>query len=487
MDDVLTSIREGRMPIWPTMAEDLQFAQFLDRSQTTVNHRKKFNVPTKAELKQKSLMDDSQYAMFDAPDKDRPEAEECIYFCGNSLGLQPKAVRFYMNSYLKTWAQIGVNGHFKQLENSPIHPYQDMAARCSELMADIVGAAPSEVVAMNTLTINLHLMMAAFYKPVGKKCKIMCEWRPFPSDWYAIESQIEWHGLVPKEAMLLVEPDDDYLMTTGHITALIDKHADELALILLPGIQYWSGQLLDIPTITAHAHKRGVTIGWDLAHAAGNVELKLHDWDVDFACWCTYKYMNAGAGAIAGCFVHSKHGDNGQTVNGQNVNGLKGWYGHDRSSRFLMDNKFVPTAGAQGFQCSNPSIVDLTCLAAALNVFEKTNMKDLTTKSRLLTSYAEHLLDQIASRYVSKDAGPEPPFRVITPKDPRFRGAQLSVLLREELMDAVSASLEANGVVCDKRKPGIIRVAPVPLYNTFADVCRFMEIFEGALPGKKEE
>jgi kynureninase len=352
-----------------------------------------------------------------------------------------------------------------------------MAADCAQKMSKIVGASSTEVVAMNTLTINLHLMMTAFYKPTEKKHKIMCEWRPFPSDFYAIESQIEWHGLDPKNSMLLVEPDDGYLISTQKILDLIDQEADSLALILLPGIQYYTGQLLDIPTITAHARKHNITIGWDLAHAAGNVELKLHEWDVDFACWCTYKYMNAGAGAIAGTFIHSKHGNNDRNF------GLKGWYGHDKSSRFLMDNKFVPTPGAQGFQCSNPSAVDLTCLAAALSVFEKTDMSALRSKALLLTAYAEHLLAEIAARNVRDGTSP---FKVITPADPRQRGTQLSVLLQEDLMEDVSAGLESNGVVCDKRKPGIIRVAPVALYNTFSDVWRFMSVFEEALQMKVE-
>lgn len=306
--------------------------------------------------------------------------------------------------------------------------------------------------------------------------------------------------------MLKVEPDDGYLISTSKILSLIDQHADELALILLPGIQYYSGQLLDIPTITAHAHSRNVLIGWDLAHAAGNVELKLHDWDVDFACWCTYKYMNAGAGSIAGAFVHEKHGDSKKNK------ALKGWYGHDKSSRFLMDNSkssrnyltitlnmsldmstnktrhsdFKPTPGAQGFQLSNPSIVDLTCLSASLSVFDQTTMHDLRAKSLLLTAYAEHLLDEIASRTSGCDDG-SPAFEIITPSDPFRRGAQLSVLLKEELMEEVSGALEGAGIICDKRKPGCIRVAPAPLYNTFGDVYRFMQTFEMAVRRKEEK
>jgi kynureninase len=467
-------LRQGQKPEWPANAESMDFAASLDSSNDILKtFRDDFIVPTKAQLARKQLKDDAKTAT-----KATSTDDEGIYFCGNSLGLQPKAVGEHLNAYLKTWGSIVVGGHFTNFEDSPLPAYQDLAAQCSQQMADIVGASPSEIVAMNTLTINLHLMMAAFYKPTEKKHKILCEWRPFPSDWYAIESQIEWHGLDPKKSMLTVEPDEGYLMSTEHICKLITDNADEIALVLLPGIQYYSGQLLDIPTITAHAHKHGLTIGWDLAHAAGNVELKLHEWDVDFACWCTYKYMNAGAGSVAGAFVHEKHGNNEHGV------GLKGWYGHDKSSRFLMDNKFVPTPGAQGFQCSNPSIVDLTCLSGTLSVFNKTSMKELREKSLLLTAYAEHLLTAIAARNI-KDG--EFPFQIISPSDPRFRGAQLSVLLKEELMEDVAAGLVEGGVVCDKRKPGIIRVAPAPLYNTFVDVKRFMEVLEGALQPKTEQ
>ncbi|PIA91659.1 Kynureninase 2 [Cercospora beticola] len=472
-------LQQGQKPSWPSNAATLEFAESLDNhNDIPKTFRKDFVVPTKSQLKRKTLHDDAQTS---APASS--VEDEAIYFCGNSLGLQPKAVSEYMSAYLKTWGSIAVGGHFTNFEDSPLVAYQDMAADCARKMAPIVGAKDAqEVVAMNTLTVNLHLMMAAFYKPdkAAKKTKIMCEWRPFPSDWYAIESQIEWHGLDPKEEMLLVRPDNEkngeYDMSTEQICNLITQHKDELALILLPGIQYYSGQLLDIPTITAHAHKHGLTIGWDLAHAAGNVELQLHDWDVDFACWCTYKYMNAGAGAIAGVFVHEKHGDSKKNK------ALKGWYGHDKSSRFLMNNQFVPTPGAGGFQLSNPSVVDLTCLSAALSVYEKTSMKELRRKALLLTAYAEELLGGISKRNVTE--GGEAPFKIITPSDPRQRGTQLSVLFKEELMEEVSAALEENGVICDKRKPGCIRVAPVPLYNTFGDVARFMQIIEAALKNK---
>lgn len=335
---------------------------------------------------------------------------------------------------------------------------------------------------MNTLTINLHLLMASFYKPDSKRFKIILEWKPFPSDYYAIESQITWHGLDPSTCMVKIEPDNrkDSLISTDRILKAIDEHADETALLLLPGIQYYSGQLFDIPKITAHAKARGIVVGWDLAHAAGNVELKLHDWDVDFACWCTYKYINAGPGAIAGAFIHERYGKVEQT--GDTVSywpRLTGWYGGDKSVRFNMDNKFIPTPGAGGYQASNPSAIDLASLSGALSVFGKTSMKELRDKALVLTAYAEHLLDQMICD--GADNGEGPLFRVISPRDPLQRGTQLSVLLRDGLLESASRILEENGVICDKRKPGVIRVAPVPLYTKFEDVWRFMRIFRMAI------
>ncbi|PNS19200.1 Kynureninase [Sphaceloma murrayae] len=467
IQQAVEQLRNGKDVSWPPNADSTSFADQLDHNESLKHFRDDFVVPTKAQLRRQTVVDD------DATKKPASDASESIiYFCGNSLGLQPKATSRYLDAYLKTWGSIAVNGHFKQLEDSPLVPYQDLAADCARKSAPLFGAAPEEIVIMNTLTVNLHLMMARFYKPTEKRHKILSEWRPFPSDFYAIESHIEWHGRSAKDSMVLIEPDEgSYIMSTSRILSIIDEHADELALILLPGIQYYSGQLLDIPVITKHARSHGITIGWDLAHAAGNVELQLHDWDVDFACWCTYKYMNGGAGSIAGAFIHSKHGNNDRNC------GLKGWYGGDKSVRFLMDNKFVPTPQAQGYQLSNPSAIDLTALSASLSVFTQTSMSALRSRSLLLTAYAEHLLASI----LDKSKSDEPLFRIITPSNPSERGAQLSVLLREDKMERVSAALEQSGVVCDKRKPGCIRVAPAPLYNTFGDVRRFMDVFGKAI------
>ena len=409
------------------------------------------------------------------------DSEQGIYFVGNSLGAQPKAVREYINAQLETWASIGVAGHFRDMGDSPLTPWQDMAEDCAKKSADLVGSSPHEIVIMNTLTANLHFMMASFYKPTEKRHKIILEWRPFPSDYYAIESQITWHGLDPEKSMVKIEPDDNSCIPVEKILATIDEHADETALLLLPGIQYYSGQYFDIPRITAHAKAKGITVGWDLAHAAGNVELKLHDWDVDFACWCTYKYINAGPGSIAGAFVHERHGKVEWPRNGSGKPSyrprLTGWYGGDKSVRFLMDNKYVPTAGAGGYQVSNPSGIDLASLSGALSVFNKTSMKDLRSKALVLTAYAEHLMDEMQASSSGKHL-----FTILTPRDPLQRGTQLSVMLaNEEMHDAVSAALEENGVMCDKRKPNVIRVAPVPLYSRFEDVWRFMQILGEAL------
>ncbi|UKZ57575.1 Kynureninase 1 [Trichoderma virens] len=478
-------LRSGAPPKFPADANSLEFAQKLD-SQDSLRHlRDEFILPTKASLKKKAL-DGSIPGQVNGSTNGTNGtngvngAEQGIYFVGNSLGAQPKAVREYVNAQLETWASVGVNGHFLDMDQSPLVQWQDMAEDCANKSADLVGASPSEIVYMSTLTVNLHMMMASFYKPDAKRHKVILEWKPFPSDHYAIESQIVWHGLDPAESMIKIEPDSDFLIPTEKVLATIDAHADSTALILLPGIQYWSGQLFDIPRITAYAKERGIVVGWDLAHAAGNVELKLHDWDVDFACWCTYKYINAGPGATGGAFVHERYGKVDFVDNSENPTyrpRLAGWYGGDKRVRFNMANTFVPTPGAAGYQVSNPSALDLASVAAALSIFNKTSMRDLRSKALVLTAYAEHLLDQINAE---ADAA-KPFFKIITPRDPAQRGTQLSVLLREGLLDNIAHALEQNGVMCDKRKPDVLRVAPVPLYSRFEDVWRFMQILRGAL------
>ncbi|KAH7375423.1 kynureninase [Plectosphaerella cucumerina] len=490
----LEQIRSAGRAKFPSNANSVEFARDLD-SQDSLRHlRDEFTLPTRGSLKKKNLNgtlpDGSKLAHAangtnghtNGTAKASDADEESVYFCGNSLGVQPKAVREYISAQLETWASIGVNGHFNAPGESPLVCWQDMAADCARKSAPIVGAHPEEVVVMNTLTVNLHLLMAAFYKPTEKRHKIILEWRPFPSDFYTFESQIQWHGLDPAKSMVQIQPDTEgeFYISTESILKTIDEHAEETALILLPGIQYYSGQLFDIPTITKYAQDRGIVVGWDLAHAAGNVPLKLHDWNVDFAAWCTYKYQNAGPGAIAGAFVHERHGRVERDDAGRPVfrHRLTGWYGGDKSVRFNMDNNFLPTAGAGGFQLSNPSAIDLAALSGALSVFEKTSMDALRAKALVLTAYAEHLLDGIVA---DAPAGAEAPLRIITPRNPEERGTQLSVLLRDGLLDGVAAALESAAIICDKRKPGVIRVAPVPLYCTFEDVWKFMNVLRKAV------
>ncbi|KAJ5726693.1 Kynureninase 2 [Penicillium malachiteum] len=453
-------------PVFTTTAASKQYAAALDSEDPLRELRDLFIIPSKANLASKKLA------------KPGLSEDPCIYFCGNSLGIQPKAVGKYMEAQLDTWSSIGVCGHFTTLEDSPLQQWQLLSEQASTSMCKVVGASAEEVAAMGTLTTNLHFLLASFYKPTEKRQKILMDWKAFPSDHYAIESHISWHGLDSKENMVLIGPDEgQYEISTEKIISYIDKHAEDAALLLLPGIQYYTGQLFDIPRITAHAQSHGLIVGWDLAHAYGNVEIKLHEWNVDFAAWCTYKYGNAGPGAMGGLFVHERHGQVDYSA-GEDApkfrHRLTGWYGGDRSVRFQMDNKFKPIPGANGFVISNPSVIDLTTLLAALSVFDQTSMKDLRQKSIKLTAYLEYLL--------LKDTTEETRlFEIITPSDPNARGAQLSLLLKPGLLHKVAERLQDAGIICDKREPGVVRVAPVPLYNTFSEVYTFVETFKDAL------
>ncbi|KAJ5171807.1 Kynureninase 2 [Penicillium capsulatum] len=453
-------------PTFPAEADSKEYAASLDAADPLRALRDEFIIPSKANLASKKVA------------KPGLSQDSSIYFCGNSLGIQPKAVAKYMEAQLDTWSSIGVCGHFTELEGSPLKQWQLLSEQAAGSMCKIVGAAPEEVAAMGTLTMNLHLLLASFYKPTETRRKILMDWKAFPSDHYAIESHIAWHGLDSKENMVLIGPDEgQHEIATEKIFSYIDKHASDAAVILLPGIQYYTGQLFDIPEITSYAHSRGLIVGWDLAHAYGNVELRMHEWDVDFAAWCTYKYGNAGPGAMGGLFVHEKHGQVDYSE-GEDAprfrHRLTGWYGGDRSVRFKMDNKFKPIPGAGGFVISNPSVIDLTTLCAALSVFDQTSVADLRQKSLKLTAYLEHLL--------LKDTTDENrQFEIITPSDPNARGAQLSLLLKPGLLHNVAQQLQDAGIICDKREPGVVRVAPVPLYNTFSEVREFVEVFKGAL------
>jgi kynureninase len=403
--------------------------------------------------------------------------------CGNSLGLQPKRTRQYLDLYLTTWASQGVYGHFKPFDDALTNPWMNLDDQASAAMAPIVGALPSEVAVMQTLTANLHFLLASFYRPNRFRSKILIEAKAFPSDHFVAQSHIRHHGLY-EEDLVLLEPDnaDAHTFSTAHILATIDEHADELALILLPGIQFYTGQLLDIAAITDFAHSKGLVIGWDLAHAAGNVPLHLHQWNVDFAAWCTYKYLNSGPGCIGAIFVHDRHSRN-TNPDGEGLRPMRrlsGWWGSDKATRFDMDNRFVPIAGAAGWQLSNPSALDITSLLASLSVFAMTDMSALRRRSERLTAYLAFLLANWPC------GGSRRPYVILTPAQPSERGAQISVRLDKGLLDGVMEDLEEAGVVVDERKPDVIRVAPTPLYNSFGDVWQFMSIFWKSLEKRRK-
>ncbi|HEV7166087.1 MAG TPA: kynureninase [Gammaproteobacteria bacterium] len=388
-----------------------------------------------------------------------------IYLCGNSLGLQPRSTERHMREELEDWQRLGVKGHFDG--RRPWMPYHEFFA---EGTARVVGAKPAEVVNMNSLTVNLHLMMTSFYRPTPKRHKIVIERGAFPSDRYAVESQIRLHGLDPDTSLIELTPGEGRShIEESEIEALLAADGSAIALLMLPGVQYYSGQVFDMARITQAGHAVGCMVGFDLAHAVGNLPLKLHDWDMDFAVWCNYKYMNAGPGAVAGCFVHERHARDFDRPR------LAGWWGHEKQTRFRMGPEFVPMAGAEGWQLSNPSVFGLAPLLASLEIFDEAGMERLRTKSLQLTAYLEFLLKEKLSREVE----------ILTPADPARRGCQLSLRLHAGRNQArrVFERLEAAGVTGDWREPDVIRVAPVPLYNSYADVFGFVDILAGLVAG----
>ncbi|KAK4241882.1 pyridoxal phosphate-dependent transferase [Achaetomium macrosporum] len=461
-------------------------ARELDRDDELAFTRSEFNIPTKAQIASTRLPDSAS----STSGSDDDAESRCVYLCGNSLGLQPTRTQTRINQYLATWAAQGVQGHFKPLEESPLPTWVDADERAAQLIAPIVGASKTEVAVMQTLTANLHLLMSAFYRPdANGRHKIILESKAFPSDHFAVETQLRHHGLDPSTSMItLTSPTspEDNILTTAEILSAITTHASTTALLLLPGIQYYTGQLLDIPTITSHAHKHGIFVIWDLAHAVGNVPLSLHDWDVDAAAWCSYKYLNAGPGCIGGMFVHERHSAVTRQITDDKpeegyTNRLAGWWGNDKGTRFAMATKFHPVKGAAGFQLSNPSILDITSLSASLEVFELAGgVGRLREKSVRLTGFLEELLKGMAEDVRGL-------FRVITPRDPQQRGAQLSLKLQEGLLNTVMRELERRAVIVDERKPDVIRVAPAPLYNTFGDCVAFVEAFSEALAIARKE
>lgn len=385
---------------------------------------------------------------------------ESIYLCGHSLGLQPKCARSYLDEALRDWAELGVGGHFRAK-----HPWVRYHRLLTAPSAALLGAETAEVVVMNTLTVNLHLMMASFYRPTAQRHKILIERGAFPSDRYAVESQIRFHGFDPAGSLIELTPrNGERWMRHEDIASLIDREGDAFALILLPGLNYATGEVFDIRAIAQAGHRKGSIVGFDLAHSAGNVLLALHDWGPDFAVWCNYKYLNGGPGCVGGCFVHAHH------ARSRNLPRFAGWWGHEEKTRFLMGPDFHPTEGAEGWQVSNPPILALAALRASLDIFSEAGIERLRAKSISLTAYLEFLLDQHSSAM----------FSIITPRDSERRGAQLSIRLASHGRQLIDR-LAAKGVIGDWREPDIFRVAPVPLYNSYQDVYGFVERFTAAL------
>ncbi|MBB2144787.1 kynureninase [Pedobacter sp. LMG 31464] len=382
-----------------------------------------------------------------------------IYLCGNSLGLQPKVAREVLEVQLNNWQNLAVEGWFEG--NSPWMFYHK---ELKKLMAPIVGAKPAEVCPMNTLTVNLHLLMVSFYQPKAKRFKIIMEAGAFPSDQYAIESQVRFHGFDPKDAIIEVKPKEgEYTLRTEDIVKAIDDNAEEIALVLFGGINYFTGQWFDMPAITKAGHKAGAIVGFDLAHAAGNVPLQLHNWGVDFACWCSYKYQNAGPGGISGIFVHEKHFNTP-------LNRFAGWWGYNEAQRFKMEKGFIPEAGADGWQVSCTQVMPMALYHASLQLFKKAGFMDaLRTKSKTLTAYLFYVINQLNTKLGEEQ------FKIITPQTEDDRGAQVSIIAKangKKIFD----ELVVNNVLGDWREPNVIRLSPVPMYNSFEDVYRTGEL-----------
>lgn len=387
------------------------------------------------------------------------DGEPLIYFCGNSLGLMPKAVFDDVNAELEDWRDLGVGGHLEA--RRPWLPYHESFR---ERGAQLVGARPIEVVYMNTLTANLHFLMASFYRPDSKRCKILSDSPAFPSDTYALQSQVRWHGLDPEEVLVVLEPRaGESCLRDEDVLAAIDENRNELALVMFSGVNYYTGQAYDIESMAARCQQHGITFGLDLAHAAGNLDLRLHDHGVDFAAWCTYKYGNSGPGAVAGAFVHERHAHDQELVR------LAGWWGNDPATRFRMDEnpQFVAQPGAEGWQVSNPPIFSMAPLHSSLTIFEEAGMDALRERSIRLTGYLQQRIEAIGSNH----------YQIITPSESQRRGAQISIRVLGDAK-ALQAALEKAGVVTDFRPPDVVRIAPAPLYNTFEEIHRFSGVLE---------
>ncbi len=421
----------------------LEFAQSLDRVDPLKSYRNEFYIP-------------------------QHNGSSVLYFTGNSLGLQPKTTAKYINEELELWKNKGVDGHFKG--KRPWFHYHKFT---KESLAKIVGAKPKEVVAMNSLTTNLHLLMVSFYRPTKERFKIITEAGAFPSDQYALASQVKFHGLNPSTAIIELPPrKGETTIRTEDILQAINDNSNELALVMISGVQYFTGQLFDIETITKAGHKAGALVGFDLAHAVGNAPLQLHKHQVDFAVWCHYKYLNAGPGSVGGAFVHSKHANNPQLPR------FAGWWGHNEAERFLMKKGFKPMEGVDGWQLSNANVLSTAALLASLEIIDKAGVLAMQTKSQQLTSYLAFLLQKT---FLSNE------IQLLTPQNKSERGAQLSISIKKN-DTSVFDKITKQGVVADWRKPnlnnnqpGVIRVAPVPLYNSYEDVFRFVQLLNKAI------
>ncbi len=382
--------------------------------------------------------------------------QDVVYFTGNSLGLQPKTTLSYLQQELNDWAKFGVEGHF--LAKNPWLSYHELL---THKMAKLVGALPKETVMMNQLTVNLHLLMVSFYRPTKTRFKILCEAKAFPSDQYALQSQLKFHGYTVEDALIEIEPrKGEYHIRHEDIYEAIEKNKDSLALIMIGGVNYFSGQVFDMKAITEAGHKAGAVVGFDLAHAAGNLKLELHNWGVDFAAWCSYKYLNSGPGAVAGAFVHEKH------LKNTDLPQFAGWWGHEKETRFLMDKTFVPMQTAERWQMSNAPVLSMAACRASLDIFDEVGMDKLNEKSKKLTAYLEFVVEEINKKKSNC-------LQIITPKE--NRGCQISIVANGYGKNLYNNLIE-NGVIPDWREPNVIRCAPVPLYNSFEDVYRFGSI-----------
>jgi len=413
----------------------LEFAQLLDAQDNLRSYRDEFIFP-------------------------KINGKEVIYFTGNSLGLQPKRTKGFVDEVMKDWAELAVEGHFYAEK-----PWWDYHERLAEPLAKVVGALPEEVSVMNTLTVNLHLLMVSFYRPTKTRFKILCEEKAFPSDQYMFQSQVRFHGLDPDETIVEIKKrDGEHHWRTEDILEKIEELGDELSLVLIGGVNYYNGQVMDMEAITRAGKTAGANVGWDLAHAVGNVELKLHDWDADFASWCSYKYMNSGPGNASGIYVNKRH------LNKKDIQRFEGWWGTKKETRFLMKPEFEPMENADAWQISNVPILSVAPYLASLTMFEEVGMNKLIDKRNTIVAYLEFILHEIDKEVDSS-------FEIITPKD---RGCQLSVFLHGQGKSLFNYLME-NGVVTDWREPNVIRLAPAPFYSSYEDMYRFGQILKAGV------